>query len=90
MAGGDKPKLKPAVLVFYDSFLSFFAMLIYWLCSPELLPSLAYMKEHTSVGVGIIAAGSTAAFAYNMSVYYFTMVGSALMVIISSNLIKVR
>lgn len=89
MAGGEKEKLKPAVLVFYDSFLSFFAMFLYWILSPELQPSIAYMKEHTSVGVGIIAAGSSAAFAYNMSVYYFTMVGSALMVIISSNLIKV-
>merc|ERR1719454_1626347 len=58
-------------------------------CSPELGGSIAYMREHTSVGLGIILAGSTAAFAYNMSVYYFTMVGSALMVIISSNLIKV-
>jgi drug/metabolite transporter (DMT)-like permease len=89
MAGGEKPKLKPAVLVFYDSFLSFFAMLLYWVCSPELGGSIAYMRAHTSVGLGIILAGSTAAFAYNMSVYYFTMVGSALMVIISSNLIKV-
>lgn len=89
MTGGSLPKLKPAVLVFYDSFLSFFAMLTYWLLSPELTPSLHYMGEHTWIGVGIILTGSCAAFAYNMSVYYFTMVGSALMVIISSNLIKV-
>ena len=86
----DKPRLAPAALVFYDSCFSFVFMLAYWLSVPnERTGSIAYLQAQPLLGIGIICAGSVAAFGYNMSVFLYTMVASALALMVSTNLLKV-
>jgi len=90
MSVSDKPKLAPAALVFYDSCFSFCFMLIYWLSAgSERSGSIDFMADKPAMGWGIILAGSLAAFCYNMTVFYFTMVASALAVMVATNLLKV-
>lgn len=90
MTGSEKPKLPPASLVFYDSGFAFFIMVTLWLSiSSERTGSIAYMSEKPSTGVAVILAGSFSAFGYNMSVFYFTLVASALTVMVATNLLKV-
>ena len=91
MTSSDKPKLDPAALVFYDSCFSFVFMLIFWLSVPaEREGSITYMREKPAMGWGIILIGSFAAFAYNMSIYNFTRLASAVAVMVTTNLLKVR
>jgi len=90
MTASDKPKLAPAALVFYDSCFSFFFMLTFWLSVPaEREGSITYMREKPAMGWGIILVGSFAAFAYNMSIYNFTKLASAVAVMVTTNLLKV-
>jgi len=90
MTATEKPKLSPAALVFYDSCFSFVFMLFFWLVVPsEREGSIEYVGEKPGLAWGIILAGSTAAFCYNMSVFYFTLVASALAVMVATNLLKV-
>ena len=90
MTSSDKPKLAPAALVFYDSCFSFVFMLIFWLSVPaEREGSIIYMREKPAMGWGIILTGSFAAFAYNMSIYNFTRLASAVAVMVTTNLLKV-
>ena len=64
MATSDKPKLAPAALVFYDSGISFFAMLIYWLSvTSERTGSVDYLADQPLRGLGILLTGSLTAFA---------------------------
>ena len=80
-----------AALVFYDSCFSFFFMLTFWLSVPaEREGSITYMREKPAMGWGIILVGSFAAFAYNMSIYNFTKLASAVAVMVTTNLLKVR
>lgn len=91
MTSSDKPKLAPAALVFYDSCFSFVFMLVFWLSVPaEREGSIIYMREKPAMGWGIILTGSFAAFAYNMSIYNFTKMASAVAVMVTTNLLKVR
>ena len=91
MTSSDKPKLAPAALVFYDSCFSFVFMLVFWLSVPaEREGSITYMREKPAMGWGIILIGSFAAFAYNMSIYNFTKMASAVAVMVTTNLLKVR
>jgi drug/metabolite transporter (DMT)-like permease len=90
MTASDKPKLAPAALVFYDSCFSFVLMLTYWLSVPaEREGSILYMRTKPAMGWGIILIGSCAAFAYNMSIYNFTKLASAVAVMVTTNLLKV-
>ena len=90
MTSSDKPKLDPAALVFYDSCFSFVFMLVFWLSVPaEREGSIIYMREKPAMGWGIILVGSFAAFAYNMSIYNFTKMASAVAVMVTTNLLKV-
>ena len=90
MTSSDKPKLAPAALVFYDSCFSFVFMLVFWLSVPaEREGSITYMREKPAMGWGIILIGSFAAFAYNMSIYNFTKMASAVAVMVTTNLLKV-
>merc|ERR1712166_509566 len=90
MTSSDKAKLDPAALVFYDSCFSFVFMLIFWLSVPaEREGSIIYMREKPAMGWGIILTGSFAAFAYNMSIYNFTRLASAVAVMVTTNLLKV-
>jgi drug/metabolite transporter (DMT)-like permease len=90
MTSSDKPKLAPAALVFYDSCFSFVFMVTFWLSVPaEREGSITYMREKPAMGWGIILIGSFAAFAYNMSIYNFTKLASAVAVMVTTNLLKV-
>ena len=80
-----------AALVFYDSCFSFVFMIIYWLSVPaEREGSFAYMGAKPAMGWSIILIGSFAAFMYNMSIFYFTKLASAVAVMVSTNLLKAR
>jgi len=90
MSVSDKPKLAPAALVFYDSCFSAVFMLIYWLSVPsEREGSVNYLISNPAEGWTILILGSLAAFGYNISVFYFTMVASAVAVMVATNLLKV-
>jgi len=65
-------------------------MLTYWLSVPaEREGSILYMSNRPTMGWSIILIGSTAAFAYNMSIYNFTKLASAVAVMVTTNLLKV-
>ena len=91
MAGDDKPKLAPTVILFYDASCSFFFMLTYWILSPEREASVRYLADpHTTfVGIGIVLVGAFMAFCFNLSVYYFVLYTSALTSAIGANGIKI-
>jgi len=92
MAGTEeRPKLAPTLLLFYDTFIAFWFMLIYWLASPERQGSIDYLGDHNKTGIGIliIVIGSTVAFAFNLGLYYYVMLTSALASAILSNAIKI-
>ena len=83
------PHLPCAALVFYDSCFSFVFMVIYWLSVPaEREGSITYMGTKQGLGWGIILIGSVSAFFYNMSIFYFTKLASAVAVMVSTNLLK--
>jgi drug/metabolite transporter (DMT)-like permease len=90
MVATSKPKLEPATIVFYESCFAFFLMFTYWVVQPlELRGSLQYMQTNQQKGWIIIALGSFSAFGYNLSIYYFTRLCSALGVMIATKLLKV-
>ena len=86
----DRPKLPPTVVLFYDSFISFWFMLVYWLASNERSESTHYIHEHTWVAIGIVVGGATMAFAFNLANYYYVQLTSALTTIVTANGIKAR
>ena len=79
-ATAEKAKLAPAVVLFYDSAVSFCLMLLYWLLSAERGASIAYLADpHTTlIGLVIIVAGASMAFCFNLATYYFVALTSAL------------
>jgi len=100
----DLPKLPPPVVLFYDSGLSFCFMFCYWVISVERAPSIDYLLngDQTKIdnpalvgyqtgllGTGVLFAGCTAAFMFNLSAYYFVSFTSALTSTIGANLVKV-
>lgn len=87
----ERPKLAPTVVLFYDCGVSFFFMLAFWLLSSERAASLAYLEDPslTMVGLGIICAGASMAFGFNLAVYYFVAYTSALTTAIGANGIKI-
>ena len=97
----ERPKLAPELLLFYDCMLSFCFFLLHWLCSWERPISIAYLSnapvdapymeghDATWVALGIIATGSLMAFGFNLAVYYFVMLTSALTSTIGSNAVKI-
>ena len=46
------------------------------------------MRDKPGLGWGIILAGSTAAFTYNITIFYFTKVASAVAVMVATNCLK--
>lgn len=91
MKGGDKPKLEPSLILFYEQCVAMVLMGIVTIADfPNLKEAIDYFgTELAWEGYMIIIVGSTAAFIYNLSIYYFTRAASALAVMIASNLIKV-
>ncbi len=91
MAGtGDQAKLEPMTLLFYDSCIAMLLLIIFWLAdAPERAASVAYMGREPGTAIGIIAAGATMAFCFNISVYYFVKFTSALTSTVGSNGVKI-
>ena len=87
----ERPKLPPMTVLFYDMCLSFLVMLLVWLCSSEREAALDYLGNGntTAVGVMIIIVGSTFAFVFQASNYYFVLLTSALTSSIGSNGIRI-
>jgi hypothetical protein len=71
----DKPKLEPTVVLVYDCSIAFVLMLITWACLDEREQSIAYLSDPDTRAIGliIIAIGSSMAFCFNLSMFYFTM-----------------
>lgn len=93
MAGTpDRPKLAPNLVLFYDTGISFFFMLTYWLCSNEREGSYKYVTGsslQSTLTLTIILCGSSMAFIFNIANYYFVMLTSALTSGIAANSIKI-
>merc|ERR1719181_718556 len=85
----QRPRLAPTVVLFYDCFLSGWFMLIYWLASPERQGSIEYIGARPALAIGVIAAGATMAFFFNLSAYFFVLLTSPLTSTIASNGVKV-
>ena len=91
MAGtADHEKLEPMTILFYDSCIAMLLLLIFWLAdAPERAASVAYLGREPGTAIGIIAAGATMAFAFNIAVYYFVKLTSALTSTVGSNGVKI-
>jgi drug/metabolite transporter (DMT)-like permease len=76
MKGAKDEGFYPVVVTFYDGAFSFWWLLTLWLANPvEREPSLAFLREHPSLAIGIITAGTLMASTYNivsMSLMYLT------------------
>ena len=90
-----KPPLSPSQALFWDMAISFVALLVIWLVGNEREPSMEYLMGHTNnphsglLAIGIILAGSTMAFAFNIAIYYYILFTSALTSTVGSNGIKI-
>jgi len=90
MKGVGKAPLEPSLILFYEQALSIVIVGIIALCAfNNFKDAFTFMGENPGESAMIIILGSSAAFAYNLSVYYFTRAASALTVMIASNFIKV-
>ncbi|KOO53115.1 solute carrier family 35 member c2 [Chrysochromulina tobinii] len=87
----DKPKLEPTVVLVYDCSIAFVLMLITWACLDEREQSIAYLSDPDTRAIGliIIAIGSSMAFCFNLSMFYFTMLTTALTATVGSSGVKV-
>ncbi|KAL1527837.1 hypothetical protein AB1Y20_009217 [Prymnesium parvum] len=82
----DKPKLDPPVVLFYDSFLSFWIMLMYWLISPtERAGTIEYIGKRSSTAILVICAGASMAFFFNLCTYFVIKYTSAVTCMVASN-----
>lgn len=77
--------LPPLSVLWYDSFFSFWVMIIIWAGSEERAASIAYMQTHTSVGLKVLGFGSGIAFLYNLSMFYLTYFTSGLTINVIAN-----
>ena len=65
-------------------------MIILWLSiKNEREGSIVYLKANPLLSVMIILVGSVAAFSYNLVNYYYTMVASAVITMVSTQLAKI-
>jgi len=86
----ERPKLPATVVLFYDTFISFWFMLIYWLASAERTAVIHYIGNgNGAIAVGLIIAGASMAFMFNLCNYFFVMLTSALTTTVAANGVKV-
>lgn len=86
----DRPKLEPTVVLFYDTFLAFWFMLVYWLVSHERQGVIDYYKGgNGGLATGLVTAGALMAFGFNLSNYFVVLLTSALTVTVCGNAVKV-
>ena len=87
--GMQKPPLLVYQALFWDAFIAFFIFMGVWLCSDERQGSIEYLASSTWLGIGIIIAGSSMAFVFNLATYFFIMYTSALTSTVGSIGIKI-
>jgi drug/metabolite transporter (DMT)-like permease len=64
----DRPELPPTAVLWYDNFLAFWMMVIFWSCSPERDKTIDYFNNGGGgEEVGLIAGGATLAFCFNLT-----------------------
>jgi len=85
----EHPKLPSTVVLFYDTFLSFWMMLVYWLASAERERSVTYIGERPGTAIGLILGGASMAFGFNLSNYVFCQVTDPVTLSVASNGVKV-
>ena len=78
MSGARDSGLSPIPLLWYDSLISVFVLLVVFLLSEERTAVPAYFAEHPSMGTAIILTGSSTAFLYNVVTFYLIKLTSAL------------
>jgi len=90
MSGRTKPKLHPALVLFYEQCVAVCFMAFFTLCAfNNLKDAIAFLGEKPGMGAFIILVGATTAFTYNLVTFYFTRAASALTVVITGNALKV-
>jgi drug/metabolite transporter (DMT)-like permease len=78
MMSGES-KMSPVRLVFYDTLLSLPIMIAATLIFPgETARAVTYLRAKPGTAAFVICLGSLAAFSYNLSIYFFTKMASAL------------
>lgn len=80
--------LTPSALIFWQSALSFPVLLVIWAAGAmgERDASLQFWREKPAEALGIVVAISTSACVYNLILFYFTRLTSALMVAIAGGI----
>ena len=90
MSGRTKPKLHPALVLFYEQCTAvWFMVLLTIVFFEELKDAIKFMGEEPGKAAAIIIIGATTAFTYNLTTFYFTRAASALTVVITGNALKV-
>jgi len=86
----ERPKLEPTVVLFYDTGLAFWFMLVYWLASNERQEVIDYFKAgNGGLATGLVIAGATQAFLFNLTNYFLVLLTSALTCTVTGNAVKV-
>merc|ERR1711865_879317 len=77
--------LTPVPLLWYDAGFSTIFLFLAFLVSEETVTVSQFFKDDTAAGMGILIAGSTCAFAYNIVVFYLVKVTSSLTSVVLAN-----
>ena len=77
--------LTPVPLLWYDAGFSTIFLFLAFLVSEETGTVAQFFKDDTAAGMGILIAGSTCAFAYNIVVFYLVKVTSSLTSVVLAN-----
>jgi len=77
--------LAPVPLLWYDAGFSTVFLFLAFLVSEETVTVSQFFKDDTAAGMGILIAGSTCAFAYNIVVFYLVKVTSSLTSVVLAN-----
>jgi len=85
----ERPKLPPTVVLWYDAFISFFVMLVAALVLERQQIIDYFSGNGGGEAVGLIAAGASMAFLFNLSTYFFVLLTSALTSTVAANGVKV-
>lgn len=78
MSNARDSGLSPIPLLWYDSLISVFVLLVVFVLSEERTAVPAYFAEQPTLGTAIILTGSSTAFLYNVVTFYLIKLTSAL------------
>merc|ERR1712195_164667 len=79
MGNSKESGLAPVPLLWYDAGFSTVFLFLAFLVSEETVTVSQFFKDDTAAGMGILIAGSTCAFAYNIVVFYLIIVIAVLL-----------